>query len=55
VLIDALVAARADAFIGNGFSNASVMVGYLREWPEGACTLLGSHLFETPNPGLHAW
>ena len=55
VLVDALIATRARAFIGNGFSNASVMVRYLADWPEGTVTLIGQSLFETPNSVLHDW
>ncbi len=55
VLADALIATRARAFIGNGFSNASVMVRYLADWPEGAVTLIGQNLFETPNSVIHDW
>ncbi|MSR29252.1 MAG: hypothetical protein EXS03_06735 [Phycisphaerales bacterium] len=55
VLIDTLVASRANAFIGNGFSNASVVVRYLKDWKSSECTLIGPNLFETANPVLHAW
>ncbi len=55
VLVDTLIAARATAFVGNGFSNASVIVRYLKNWPEGDCVLIGPNLFERANPVLHAW
>jgi len=40
VLCDALLAARADHFIGNGGSNVSCMVLNLKQWDESQVTLL---------------
>ena len=41
VLRDALIAAKCDAFVGTGFSNVSHAVTCLKDWTEGAATLLG--------------
>ncbi len=47
VMIDAYLATRAQAFIGNGRSNVSAMIAVLKAWPEGTSTLLApSQLFE---------
>jgi hypothetical protein len=40
VLLDSLIALRADRFIGNGASNVSAMIAVLKDWPTGACTLV---------------
>lgn len=55
VMVDAYLASRAGAFIGNGCSNPSVMVAYLKEWPAARLKLLGPHLYHQPNPVLHRW
>lgn len=41
VLVDTLLAARCDSFVGLASSNVSVFVRDLRSWPAGTCTLLG--------------
>jgi protein O-GlcNAc transferase len=41
VLIDTLLAARCDRFIGLAGSNVSLFVRDLKEWPEGTCELFG--------------
>jgi hypothetical protein len=41
VMIDVLLALRADAFIGFGCSNVSAMISLLRDWPAGHCALIG--------------
>lgn len=41
VIIDTYLAARCDAFVGNGASNVSLAVEFLRDWPDGSYTLLG--------------
>ena len=40
VMIDTYLAAKADRFIGNGASNVSCVVGYLKNWNSGEYTLL---------------
>ena len=41
VLVDSLLGSRCDYFIGNGSSNVSISIEYLRDWPEGTFQLLG--------------
>jgi len=40
VLVDAMIAAKAALFIGNGASNVSAMIRYMKRWPAGAYLLL---------------
>jgi hypothetical protein len=49
VLVDTLLAARCDEFIGLGYSNVSLYASYLKDWPAGACTLLGGNAHEAWN------
>ena len=44
VLIDALIAARCDRFLGNGLSNVSLAVAQMKRWEEGSCRLFGARL-----------
>jgi protein O-GlcNAc transferase len=44
VLVDALLAARCQSFIGNGLSNVSCAVAQMKHWPAGSCRLLGARL-----------
>ena len=44
VLVDALLAARCQSFIGNGLSNVSCAVAQMKAWPAGSCRLLGARL-----------
>lgn len=53
VLIDALLAARCDRFVGNGQSNVAAMIACLKAWPEGTCRLVRPSLLEHPNIFLH--
>lgn len=46
VLLDALLAARCDAFLGYGMSNVSCFVRALKDWPPGACTVIGRAMVE---------
>jgi len=55
VMVDAYLAARATAFIGNGFSNPSLMVSYLKAWPKDHVRLIGSNMYHRPNLFLHRW
>lgn len=41
VMIDVLLALRADAFVGLGGSNVSAMISLLRDWAPGHCALIG--------------
>jgi hypothetical protein len=45
VLLDAVLAARADAFVGDGASNVSCSIAYLKKWPAGRLTLLRRNVF----------
>ena len=47
VLIDTLLAARAQAFTGLGFSNVGCFVEVMGNWAPGACTLVGPKVTET--------
>jgi hypothetical protein len=42
VIRDVLLAVRCNFFIGNGLSNVSAAVAYLKEWPHDSCRLLGA-------------
>ncbi|GFO68497.1 hypothetical protein GMLC_20760 [Geomonas limicola] len=53
VLMDALLAARCDAFVGNGLSNVSVAVAQLKQWPAESCRLLGARLDRLRNFTLY--
>ncbi|OGU10243.1 MAG: hypothetical protein A2075_21575 [Geobacteraceae bacterium GWC2_58_44] len=44
VIVDTLLAARCDSFIGNGLSNVSCAVAQMKGWPPGKLRLLGSRL-----------
>lgn len=41
VLVDALLAAKCDEFLGNGTSNVSLAVEFLKDWQEGTYRLVG--------------
>lgn len=55
VMVDVYLAARARVFVGNGTSNPSLFVRYLKDWPDGAVNLIGGNWFHKPNPVIHAW
>ena len=44
VIVDALLAARCESFIGNGLSNVSCAVAQMKGWPRGSVRLLGARL-----------
>jgi hypothetical protein len=46
VIRDVFLAIRCHSFIGNGLSNVSCAIGFLKDWPVDSCRLLG------PNVGL---
>lgn len=53
VMRDTYLAARAAAFVGNGGSNVSCMVGHLKDWAEEDFTLLWPSIQLAPNAFLH--
>lgn len=53
VMTDAYLALRADRFIGNGSSNVSAMIAVMKDWPAGACTLLGASALMQRNLFIH--
>lgn len=55
VLVDAYIAARCDAFIGNGSSNVSCFVAHLKEWGPGAIDLIVGPVVYERNLMLHDW
>jgi hypothetical protein len=55
VLIDAYLAVRGKAFVGNGMSNPSLIVHHLKAWPEGTARLIGPNMYHIPNTFLHNW
>lgn len=55
VMVDAYLAMQAKAFVGNGFSNPSLIVRYLKDWPACDVALIGQNMFHTPNTFLHNW
>jgi protein O-GlcNAc transferase len=55
VMVDAYVAIRAKAFIGNGMSNPSVMVRYLMGKPASDVYLFSQNMHHIPNTFLHNW
>jgi protein O-GlcNAc transferase len=55
VMVDAYLAEKAKAFVGNGFSNPSQIVRYLKNWHSDDVILIGQNLYHTPNTVLHNW
>jgi hypothetical protein len=55
VMVDAYLAIRAKAFIGNGYSNPSLMVRYLKAWPKEHVKLVGPNMYHLHNLILHRW
>jgi hypothetical protein len=52
-MIDVYLALRAQRFIGNGLSNVAAMVAMLKDWPAGACTLVGPSILEDRSFALY--
>jgi hypothetical protein len=48
VIIDAYVAARCDAFVGDGASGVSCAIGYLKQWAPETFVLLRDNVFLQP-------
>ena len=44
VIVDTLLAARCESFIGNGLSNVSCAVAQMKQWAPGSLRLLGARL-----------
>lgn len=55
IVKDTYIAAACDAFIGYGGSNVAGMVACLKDWPEGACRLIGDNIKIDRNWLLHEW
>ncbi len=55
VMVDAYLALRAKAFIGNGTSNPSLMVRHLKAWRKDAIRLIGPDMYNVANLFLHKW
>ncbi|MGA9666881.1 MAG: hypothetical protein WBQ69_10595 [Gallionella sp.] len=55
VMVDVYLAGRARFFVGNGTSNPSLFVRYLKDWPAEAVHLVGDNWFHKPNPKIHNW
>lgn len=55
VLTDAYLAARCDAFIGNGGSNVSTGIRHLKDWAPGTFFLFGQDFLGQIDPSLHVW
>lgn len=54
VATDVYLATRAEAFIGNGFSNPSLMVSYLKDWSKTCLKILGPKFSENYNLKLYS-
>ena len=55
VVMDAFLAARCDAFLGNGASNVSTAIRHLKDWAPGSFELIGPDFLALPNQMLHRW
>jgi hypothetical protein len=55
VMIDTFVATRCDRFIGNGCSNLSALMHFLKDWPDGAFALVEKSQLLAHNIFLHNW
>ena len=55
VVLDAHLAARCDAFLGNGASNVSTAIRHLKDWAPGSYELIGADFLTMPNLMLHRW
>jgi hypothetical protein len=52
VLIDSLIASHADQFAGLASSNVARMIGFLKDWPPGALSLIGQDVLNLPNMSI---
>ena len=55
VMTDVYIAAKAKAFIGNGWSNTSQIVRYLKRWSEKDIHFIGPEINLSTNTFLHNW
>ncbi len=55
VMVDAYLAAKAKAFVGNARSNPSIIVRYLKNWSDEDVYLIGQNLYHTFNTSIHDW
>jgi protein O-GlcNAc transferase len=55
VMVDAYLATKAEAFLGNASSSVSLMVGHLKEWPSDCIRLIGPNAYHMSNMFLHDW
>ena len=55
VVLDTHLAARCDAFLGNGASNVSTAIRHLKDWAPGSFELIGADFLTLPNLMLHRW
>ncbi len=55
VVLDTHLAARCDAFLGNGASNVSTAIRHLKDWAPGSFELIGTDFLTLPNMMLHRW
>jgi hypothetical protein len=55
VMTDVYIASKAKIFIGNGFSNSSQIVRYLKKWPENNLHFIGKEIFHSFNTSIHNW
>lgn len=56
MMVDTYLAAKGRAFVGNGWSNPSLIVKYLKNWPGADYHLLGpENMYHTYNTDLHNW
>ncbi len=53
VMKDVYLAARANWFVGNGQTNPSCMIAYMKEWDPGTCILLSPNLHHIRNAYIH--
>lgn len=52
---DIYLAARCERFMGVGSSNVAAMIPHMRDWPKGACTLVGENMHHQINAFIHEW
>ena len=55
VMTDVYIAAKAKTFIGNGWSNTSQIVRYLKRWSEKDIHFIGPEINLSTNTFLHNW
>lgn len=53
VLIDSLIAAKCDRFVGTGPSSVSCAIEFLRDWPKDHCLFHGEHILTQFNTAMY--